>query len=281
MMSQAATADGLMNVRTRGAPPVANPYAAQRVESAPRNSKLPAITLGTVSTLVVLVGAWAGIVPFIGAIINFSADGSRSWYWDLSHTLLWMIPGAVAVVVGLMMLGVVRRVHSGVGRVVPAWGGLIVAVCGAWLVIGPYAWPAFEHGRTVFRSAAPLRELGLLLGWSLGPGLALVLLGGCALGISFRGRSVVVTKVVPAHAAVGPVTTPVATTPAASSFGTPATAPAAAATPAAAAWMGNGVSRTEPASDNRVADEGAESFPASDPPADWAGKESGPYAAEG
>jgi len=90
-----------------------------------RRGTVPAATLATAATLTVLVGAWGGIVPFVGATMSYSADGSGSWHWDLSHVLLWLIPGALAVVLGLLMLGIVPRVLRGAGRFMPAWAGLL------------------------------------------------------------------------------------------------------------------------------------------------------------
>lgn len=308
MMSHTATADGLMNVRARGAPATADPYTTGRIERVAHGSVLPAITLGLVGTLAVLVGAWAGIVPFIGAVMNWSADGTGSWVWNLSHALLWLVPGAVSVLMGLVMLGLVPRVHSGVGRFVPAWAGFIVAVCGAWLVIGPFAWPVLEHGQTVFRSATPLRALGYVIGWSLGPGLLLALLGGTAIGLALRGRSaLMVTQVVEptvgaaptaAAAPFAPVTTPVAPETVAQPAATGHyAAPVAEHWPAEQQPVGGVVAPNDPyagaapaagsaettaaTGSDPLVEEGGQSFPASDPPPHWAGQEHGPDAATG
>jgi hypothetical protein len=159
----------------------------------------PAIGLAVLGTLVVLVGAWAGIVPFVGGLIGLSADGSPAWSWGLTHAVLWLAPGAVAVVLGLGMLAHVPRVRRRAARFGPAWMGFVTAVCGAWLVVGVFAWPTFRTSGAVFVGATPLRQLDYLIGWSLGPGALLVLLGGCAIGLGLRGRA---TAAVPG-AAVG------------------------------------------------------------------------------
>jgi hypothetical protein len=174
-----------------------------------RRGTVPAATLATAATLTVLVGAWGGIVPFVGATMSYSADGSGSWHWDLSHVLLWLIPGALAVVLGLLMLGIVPRVLRGAGRFMPAWAGLLTALCGAWFVLGPFAWGTFEHAATVFRAATPLQEFAYLAGWSLGPGLALALLGGCTVGVALRGRPAVVVGNVPQSTVTPQVAQPV------------------------------------------------------------------------
>jgi hypothetical protein len=127
--------------------------------------------------LILLVGAWGGIVPFVGPLFGFSGDGSRSWTWNLPHALLSLAPGAVAVAAGiLVMLAGGRLFRPGLKL-----GGLLAALCGAWFVVGPVAWPVLEHAR-VFVTASPQRELAYWIGYSLGPGTLLAALGAFVLG---------------------------------------------------------------------------------------------------
>jgi hypothetical protein len=150
--------------------------------------------------LTLLVGAWGGIVPFVGPVFGFSADGTSSWYWNLSHALLWLVPGAVAVVCGMAMLGHVPRALAGFGRTGTVVAGFLAALCGAWLVIGPSAWAVLEHS-TVFQHAAPLRELAFHIGYSYGPGLLLAVFGAFAMAWGIRARRTLVSSVAPAPAA--------------------------------------------------------------------------------
>jgi hypothetical protein len=182
-------------------PPAAPETSAQRVAPAApgpsgvmRGSSVPPVGLGLLGTLTVLVGAWGGIVPFVGPIFGFSADASSSWYWNLSHALLWLVPGAVAVVCGLSMLGHVPRALAGLGRPGTVAAGFIVALCGAWFVIGPSAWQVLEHS-SVYTGATPLRELAFHIGYSFGPGLLLAVFGGFAMAWGSRARRLVPTPV--------------------------------------------------------------------------------------
>jgi hypothetical protein len=152
---------------------------------------VPPAGLGAVGVLTLLVGAWGGIVPFVGPTFGFSADGSVSWYWSLAHALLWLAPGAVAVACGLMMLGLVPRAVAGVGRVGSWTTGFVAAVCGAWFVVGPVAWPVLKHSAGVFVPASPIRELAYQVGYSLGPGVLLGMLGAFVMGWAVRSRHVV------------------------------------------------------------------------------------------
>lgn len=146
--------------------------------------------------MALLAGAWGGIVPFVGPTFGFSADGSGSWYWDLSHTLLALIPGAVGCLVGFSLMGYsISRSRSflGLGLI-----GLLAAASGAWFVIGPFAWPVLYSTKAYFVTATPLRELAYLVGYALGPGLILAIVGGVAWG-SETARAVAAYEVEAAH----------------------------------------------------------------------------------
>lgn len=131
--------------------------------------------------LTLLLGAWAGVVGYVAPAFSFSADGTASWTWNLAHSLLLLVPGAAAFLAGLMIMveglsrGPARRMLLGVG-------GLLAAVCGAWLVVGPFAWRVLEGAAFFMSGASPLRELAYWIGYSLGPGGLLLALGAFVLG---------------------------------------------------------------------------------------------------
>lgn len=130
--------------------------------------------------MTLLLGAWSGIVAFVGPLFGFSADGAGSWTWNLAHSLLFLVPGAVASLAGLVIM--IEGLTTGPARrVLLGFGGLLAAICGAWLVVGPLAWPALE-GRGFFTGATPLRELAYWIGYSLGPGALLLAFGAFILG---------------------------------------------------------------------------------------------------
>jgi len=153
-------------------------------------SPAPSARMGVPAVLMLLIGAWGGVIPFVGPTFGFNADGSPSWTWNLMHALLWVAPGAVACLGAVASLGLISRFARGRGHVGAAGAGLLVVLAGAWFVIGPVAWPVLQHSGGVFVPASPLRELAYEVGYSLGPGVVLTLLGGTALGWAFRGRRV-------------------------------------------------------------------------------------------
>jgi hypothetical protein len=161
--------------------PVLEEDVARRHEVAePRRVVAPRTAgLGFLSLLIILVGAWGGIVAFVGPIFGYRAEHTGSFAWTAPHVFLYLVPGAVAMVFGLVLLG---SAIGPAGRLGVAKGlaALVVVACGAWFVLGPAAWPIFSSS-TVFSSAtgAFTRFLNYV-GYNLGPGLLLTALGAMA-----------------------------------------------------------------------------------------------------
>jgi hypothetical protein len=143
--------------------------------------------IGTVGALTVLISAWGGIIPYVGPLFGYSADGAGSWEWNLSHAVLNLVPGAIGFFIGLLILGETRGVVVGRGRVSLAMAGSIALVCAAWFVVGPLAWPVITHNGAYFvSSVAPLRGLENQVGYSLGTGLILAACGAFTIGWAAR-----------------------------------------------------------------------------------------------
>ena len=148
----------------------------------------PSGRLAVAGGFALVIAAWGGLVPFLGPAIQFSGDGTPSWFWDAPHALLWLVPGAVAFVAAAAVLGFVPTTRRGRGRFSTAAAGFAMALCGAWFVIGPLAWPVLKSSAGVFVPASPLRELDYQMAYSLGPGMLLLLLGGMVIGWGLRRR---------------------------------------------------------------------------------------------
>ena len=154
------------------------------IASMPRGGRTlaaPRLTLETAAFLTFIIGGWAGIIPFVGPSFGFSGDGTGSWHWSLAHSLLFLVPGATACLMGfLAMVGAAAG-----SRMMLRGMGLIVATCGAWLVVGPLAWPVLKNS-SVFVASSPLREFAYWVGYSLGTGGLLLALGAFMFGSARR-----------------------------------------------------------------------------------------------
>lgn len=144
--------------------------------------------LALIGLLTVLDGAWGAIVPFIGPLFGFRSHGQDAWQLSSLHGTLYLAPGAVAVLFGLIILARARSVTRGsVG-----FAGLVVAACGAWFVVGPALWPTFGTGPVFTPAATAMDNFIHQVGYNLGVGVILAILGGMALKALARDREVAV-----------------------------------------------------------------------------------------
>ena len=76
------------------------------------------IRIGAMATLVILLGAWAALVAFIGPSFDYQATSTSSWRWTTTNWLLHLVPGAVAFAGGFLILALWPRTSSAAARVI-------------------------------------------------------------------------------------------------------------------------------------------------------------------
>ncbi len=129
-------------------------------------------------------------MPYLGPSFGYRlVSGTPSFTWTLEHALLYFIPGVVAIVAALSLLGLTRS-KSLFGLFGAGTSGLLLVACGAWLVLGVIAWPILYSTPSVTANVTPTSLFINLLGYNLGIGAMLVLLGGMALGVARGGRRI-------------------------------------------------------------------------------------------
>ncbi|MGH9094008.1 MAG: hypothetical protein ACRDXE_02505, partial [Acidimicrobiales bacterium] len=101
--------------------------------------------LGLIGLITILAGAWGAVGVFVGPEFGYTPTSPSSWQWTTDNWLLHLIPGAVAVLFGLVILGRAPR-RRAVARGGFGLAGLLIVACGAWFVLGPAVWPLFESG---------------------------------------------------------------------------------------------------------------------------------------
>ena len=86
----------------------------------------------TSGVLLIILGAWAGIVPFIGPYLNFAYTPATNttWFWTDARGWFEVAPGAAAVAGGLLLI-------LGTNRAVAIVGSWLGVAAGAWLIVGP------------------------------------------------------------------------------------------------------------------------------------------------
>ena len=158
---------------TTAAAPAAAPVAPARTSRlvVPRRR-------GMLAGLILLVlGAWGGIVPFIGPYFHYSFINHHTWHWTTGRLWLDVIPGAVALIAGLELMRTGNRV-SGV------FAGWLGAAAGTWFIVGQTVSTLWNHG--VSQAGRPLGSTFLRMSEQLGYfyalGAAILFLAAVALG---------------------------------------------------------------------------------------------------
>ncbi|WP_045877055.1 MFS transporter [Pseudofrankia sp. DC12] len=80
--------------------------------------------------LLMALGAWGALIPFIGPAFHFGFGGSQTWSWTAARFWLEVLPGIACFVGGLMLMLSANRATTMLG----AW---LAMAAGAWFVIGP------------------------------------------------------------------------------------------------------------------------------------------------
>jgi hypothetical protein len=184
-------------------------FGRRRMATASTTSYAPGIGvghfgLGSMSFMLILAAAWGGIIPFVGPVFGYSADGAGSWHWTLTHAVMAVVPGALAVLMGLTVLGSTRAMVVGRGRISLAGAGLVTMACGAWFAVAPWAWPVVDNRHAFFVFASPLHQLADIAGYAVGPGLIIAACGAYFLG--WAGRHQEIATATPVRTAVAPAT---------------------------------------------------------------------------
>lgn len=79
--------------------------------------------------LLVLLGIWGAIIPFVGPYFHYAYTPDSSWAYTVERLWLEILPGVAAIIGGLVVL------ISG-HRALAIFGAWLAAVAGAWFAVG-------------------------------------------------------------------------------------------------------------------------------------------------
>lgn len=79
--------------------------------------------------LIVALGLWGALVPFVGPLFDFAFSPDRPWAWTAGRGWLQVLPGVVAVLGGLLLFASRNRATAMIG----SW---MAVAAGAWFVVG-------------------------------------------------------------------------------------------------------------------------------------------------
>ena len=164
--------------------------------------------------LLVLLGAWGALIPFIGPYFHFAYTPDTAWTYTVGRLWLEIIPGVATVLGGLILLASAFRPTAIVGACLAAaagaWfalGGLLAPLWAGYGTIGPNATPAaFYPG---VPTGGPVHVVAEHLAFFTGLGVVIVFIAALALGrlavIGARDVEIVTSRVAPDEE---PVTVP-------------------------------------------------------------------------
>jgi hypothetical protein len=88
------------------------------------------ISTRTTGLLLVALGVWGGLVPFVGHYFHFALGPDKAWTWTTARLYLDVLPGLATVLGGLILMGAGPRASARLGALLALAGGI-------WFAIGP------------------------------------------------------------------------------------------------------------------------------------------------
>jgi hypothetical protein len=159
--------------------------------------RLPRTTGALSGLLILLLGVWGGLIPFVGPYFHYAFGGFQHWHFTNQRLWLNIVPGAVAVVGGLMLM----RASTRVGGLTAGW---VALAAGAWFAIGPTVSILWHH--TIYAIGVPMgghtRQMLEWVGYFYGVGVLIIGLAAFAMGRYFSRPRVVTEAVALAEAPV-------------------------------------------------------------------------------
>lgn len=134
--------------------------------------------------LLMLLGAWGALVPFVGPYINFAYTPDKTWAYTSGRLWLSVLPGAAAFLGGLIVVA-----SAGMARA----GAFLAALGGAWFVVGRSVTAVVVATTRPVTAGTPVTGHGALfgpsvmrllegLGFFYGLGVVIVFLAALVLG---------------------------------------------------------------------------------------------------
>ena len=127
--------------------------------------------------LLVLLGAWGALVPFVGPYFHYAYTPDTAWFYTSGRFWLEILPGAGAMLGGLIVL-------ASAYRPVAHFGAWLAAVSGAWFALGSIlgpTWSGIRMNPGTPVGGATMRALEQI-GFFTGLGVAIAVVAAMALG---------------------------------------------------------------------------------------------------
>lgn len=163
----------------------------------PGRLRMPRSRGAVTGLILVLLGLWGALIPFVGPYFHFAYSPDQPWVWNAARGWLEVLPGVATVVGGLLLI------LSG-NRASAMLGGWLATLAGAWFIVGGAFAPVLHLGSVGDPVAYTDRKRAVLeVAYFSGLGALIVFLGGAVLArLAVRlARDVVPVETAPATAA--------------------------------------------------------------------------------
>lgn len=127
--------------------------------------------------LLVLLGIWGAIIPFVGPYFDYAYTPNATWTWTAGRGLLEVLPGVAALLGGLMILVTANRALA-------VFGGWLASAAGAWFIVGPVLGALWggSSGATGVPVGDNTSQVVEQIGFFFGVGAAILLVAAHAAG---------------------------------------------------------------------------------------------------
>ncbi len=92
--------------------------------------------------LLILLGAWGALIPFVGPYFHFAYTPDTAWTWTWGRFFLEVVPGVAAVLGGLILM-------ASTVRPVAMFGAALATAAGAWFTVGSLLGPVWASYATL------------------------------------------------------------------------------------------------------------------------------------
>lgn len=92
--------------------------------------------------LLILLGAWGALIPFVGPYFNFAYTPDTAWTWTWGRFFLEIAPGVATALGGLILM-------ISAFRPVAMFGAALAAAGGAWFAVGSLLGPVWASSATL------------------------------------------------------------------------------------------------------------------------------------
>jgi hypothetical protein len=138
--------------------------------------------------LLILLGMWGALIPFVGPYFHFAYTPDTAWTWTWGRFFLEIVPGVAVVLGGLILM-------ISAFRPVAIFGAALAAAGGAWFAVGSLLGPVWANSTTLgvpggipaalspgLPTGGPLHMVAEHLSFFIGLGVVIVFLAAVALG---------------------------------------------------------------------------------------------------